>query len=213
MHHRTVDITGERFGFLVAVKYAGSDGQKSFWRVRCDCGVEKILVASELRRGKVRSCGCQTSIAIGNANRTHGMSAHPAYWVWRSMRDRCRLPTHQAWTNYGGRGIRVCNRWEQSFENFWADMGPTYRSGLTLERTDNEKGYSKANCVWATYREQSNNTRQTRRIKTPWGEINIAEASRKSGIGKTTLLYRLDHGCPPERMFSKPDFRNNFSEA
>lgn len=212
MHHRAVDLTGHRFGWLVAVEYAGSNGFKSLWRVRCDCGVEKVLIASELRKGNTNSCGCQKNIWVGDAQRTHGMSEHPAYWVWRSMVDRCKLPTHQAWANYGGRGIRVCKRWEK-FENFWTDMGPTYVSGLTLERNDNEAGYSKNNCRWATYQEQSNNKRTTRRIETPWGDLTVTEAARKSGIGITTLLYRLGVGCPLDMLFTKPDVSNRLAEV
>jgi len=141
---------------------------------------------------------------IGDANRTHGMSKHPAYAVWRSMLDRCRLPTHQAWANYGGRGITVCSEW-QSFETFWADMGPTYRRGLTLERKDNEGGYSAVNCEWATYRKQMNNKRGNVWIETPLGVMTVAEASRLSGIGHTTLLYRIAHGVSLSTILSTPD--------
>ncbi|MEY4910066.1 MAG: Hamiltonella virus [Pseudomonadota bacterium] len=127
-------------------------------------------------------------------NTTHGMSGHPAFWVWRSMRDRCRLPTHQAWANYGGRGIRVCSRWEESFENFWADMGPTYAQGLDLNRIDNNGGYSSENCDWINREGNCNNKRNNRILQTASGPMTAARAARKYGVGITTVLYRLEHG-------------------
>jgi hypothetical protein len=134
---------------------------------------------------------------------THGMSRHPAYAVWRSMKNRCELDTHHAWHNYGGRGITVCGRWHL-FKNFWADMGETYKPGLSLERTDNNLGYCPQNCQWVTPRQQARNTRSNRMIKTPQGEMLLIEASELSGIGMTTLLYRHAVGWEPERMFDKP---------
>lgn len=206
------DLTGKVFGRLTVVRYLGVNrtGKASWW-VRCECGKEKRVDASNLTRKNhpTRSCGCWMKEQIRAAIQTHGMSHHPAYAVWRSMVDRCRLPTHQAWKNYGGRGIRVCPRWE-NFESFWSDMRDTYVSGLCLERKDNEKGYSPENCCWASYTAQNSNRRDNRMIHTPWGRITLKEASRKSGIGYTTLLYRLDNKVPMAHMFDKPDLSRTF---
>lgn len=210
MHHRAKDIIGQKFGFLEAIEYAGSDGRKSLWKFRCICGRVVIKQATEIQKGKIKSCGCKQRELVSVSRRTHGMTQHPVYWVWRSMIDRCRLPSHQAWPNYGGRGITVCERWSD-FTLFWEDMGPTYIRGRTLERVNNESGYSPENCRWATYREQAQNRRGSLRIPTPQGEMPLSEASRVFGIGYTTLLYRLEHGCPPEKLFSAPDARNRFT--
>lgn len=206
-HHRSRDITGERRGMLVALEFAGSDGRRSFWKFQCDCGGVCVKSAIQFYQGHIKSCGCSTARLISEAQTTHGMSHHPAFAVWRSMIDRCKLPTHQAWRNYGGRGITVCTRWQESFENFWEDMGPEYQRGLTLDRANNAEGYSKQNCRWVTHKEQARNTRANHLIPTPQGEMPVWQAEEVSGIGKTTLLYRVSAGWPAEQMFQPPDKR------
>ena len=212
-HHRSRDITGLRSGMLVAKSYAGSDGHKSYWLGSCDCGETITMAASEFRKMKQKSCGCSRGAAISAAKTTHGMSRHPAFAVWRSMIDRCGLPTHQAWANYGARGITVCEHWRGSFDAFWADMGPTYSKGLALDRIDNDQGYSKQNCRWVSYQTQARNTRSNRRIDTPQGKMLICEAAELSGIGQTTLQYRVDHNWPTAKLFEKPDSTNRFSTS
>src|SRR5215831_9640275 len=144
---KALDITGRRSGYLTAIRCL-SQGNGRVWLIRCDCGNEIKLLVKQFTHGDYKSCGCMTSAMQSLAQKavpkprlhTHGMSHHPAYAVWRSMHDRCRLPTHQAWHNYGARGITVCDRWQESFTNFWEDMRPTYRPGLTLERINNAIG-------------------------------------------------------------------------
>ena len=211
------DYTGMKRGMMTAVREVGSNGRRKLWLVRCECGAEKTLVGTSFATGDAQSCNsseCRKELRRRKGHKpftTHGMSKHPAYAVWRSMLDRCRLPTHQAWHNYGGRGIRVCVRWEESFENFWADMGPTYQRGLTLERVDNDAGYGPSNCRWADWKSQSRNQRRNAVIDTPEGPMLVCEAAEKSGIGMTTLLYRKGVGVPAERMFDPPDFTNRFT--
>lgn len=201
-----------RYDLLELIAYYGSDGKKAYWMAKCHgCGSYVIVNAAEVvkahrKRGRI-SCGCKQGEWLSERRRTHGMSKHPAFAVWRSMIDRCRLPTHHAWKNYGGRGIMVCERWQESFQNFWEDMGPTYRPGLTLDRIDNDGPYSPENCRWVSYKQQSRNKRTNRYIDTPWGRMTVAEAAERSGIGVTTLLYRLAHGWPQDKLFIEPDFR------
>ena len=210
MHHRARDITGVRLHSLTAMRYTGSNGKKSLWLIRCDCGKEVILPASEFLKGRSKSCGCQKNALISEKAKTHGMSQHPAYWVWRSMCDRCRLETHQAWKNYGGRGIRVCPEWTESFEAFWTDMGESYISGLSIERIDVNGGYCRENCRWATSKEQARNKRNNILVKTPRGLMTLSEASEISGIGVSTLHYRVKNKCPENLLFVPPDVRNRF---
>jgi hypothetical protein len=196
------DLRGRRFSYLTVLKFIGVRGKNAWWRTRCVCGSDFDVQGAQLTRGDkpTKSCGCKTAEIVGAANRTHGMSRHPTFAVWRSMNDRCRLPTHQAWHNYGARGIRVCERWQESFENFWEDMGPTYAAGLTLDRRDNDKNYTKRNCRWVTPEVQGNNRRGNIRIPTPWGLLTVAQASRRSGVGDTTILYRIKQGWPEHEL-------------
>ncbi len=107
-------------------------------------------MAGSLKSGNTKACGC--------LHKTHGMSEHPLYSVWGQMKERCQKPTNQAYKNYGGRGISVCERWE-SFENFLFDIGIPPK-GLTLERMDNDGNYEPGNCKWATRSEQRANQRK-----------------------------------------------------
>lgn len=207
LHHKSLDLTGHKYGRLLVLHYAFSQNGKSHWLARCDCGVEKTYAGSEMRQGRAQSCGCLRQ-EILRAPRVHGMSYHKAYAVWRSMIDRCGLASHKAYPRYGGRGIHVCEQWRRSFKAFWRDMGPTYKKGLTIERIDNNAGYSKENCRWATRRDQARNTRSNRTIDTPQGQMLICEASELSGINVTTLCYRAGAGWPASRMFDPPDVTN-----
>lgn len=204
LHHRTPNLCGRKFGALTGVRAGKSDGKKRWWIWRCDCGATCEKVGTEVRkahrRGQTPNCGCLT-LGIQRDNQTsHGMSQSPAYAVWRSMKARCSNPTHGAWKNYGGRGIRVCDEWLRSFEAFWRDMGPTYRPGFELDRRDNNAGYNAANCRWVMRVTNSNNRRTSKMVKTPDGTMSVAEASRLYGIGKSTIHYRIKMGWPEDQI-------------
>lgn len=206
MHHRAKDLTGFTVGYLTLTTYAGSNGRRSLWHALCRCGKTVVIPASEAvkqkNRGISASCGCMRNATISKKLTKHGMSNHPAFAVWRSMLDRCSRPSHPAWKNYGARGIAVTAGWRESFTAFWRDMGPTYKRGLTLERKNNAKGYSAANCVWAPRKQQANNTRRSRFVNTPAGRMTAIQAAEKYGVVYSTLLYRLDHGWPMHRVLN-----------
>ena len=134
---------------------------------------------------------------------THGMSHTSVYRVWRNMKDRCGLPSHPFWEEYGGRGIHVCRRW-LTFENFWTDMGPSYERGLTLDRKHNNKGYTKANCHWVTIQRQQSNRRSNRHIRTVHGTLTLSDTARAAGICKVLLRWRYDRGWRGPRLLQKP---------
>ncbi len=161
-----IDIAGQRFGRLTAVgKVYNPDKPIAYWLARCDCGGETTTTASRLRSGHSQSCGCLQRERTGNAARTHGGTRHPLFRLWRGMMDRCTNPNHAAYEYYGGRGIRVCERW-QDFNNFVEDVGAR-PEGLTLDRRDNDGDYGPDNHRWATMLEQSANKRPRRWWKRP----------------------------------------------
>jgi hypothetical protein len=205
-HHNFKDIAGKRYGILTAVKPLRSVKGSWQWLMLCDCGKSCAKQTSDLqkeaKKGRMQNCGCLTRLLIGQANTTHGMSGHPLYIVWRNMRNRCYKEWEPAYKNYGARGITVCVRWRDSFENFSADMQSIYAPGLTLERRNNGRGYSPSNCYWATCTEQAQNTRNT--IRT----VNVPQLAEQTGISRSTIYYRLQHGWPVSKLKMKPDLGN-----
>ena len=171
-------IFGERFGRLTVLGEAPGRRSAHYIFVRRDCGTVKQICWYPVLHGAVTSCGCYCR----DRARTHGMSqAHPVYRIWKGMRLRCENAQVAGFRYYGGRGIRVCERW-QSFEMFWTDMGPPWRPGLTLNRIDNDRNYEPDNCHWATRAEQARNTRRAILVGTPWGRLCIKQAARAYGV-------------------------------
>ena len=153
------DITGQRFGKLVAIRPVGVNKSRSIaWESKCDCGNTVKVDGSKLRFGHTKSCGCVAKEKAALMNFIHGKSRTPEHGVWAGMWQRCTNPKHKSYEGYGARGITVCDRWK-SFENFYADMGERPSKNLSIERRDNDKGYEPGNCYWATWKEQNLNKR------------------------------------------------------
>ncbi len=181
---------GDIFHFLTVVKLAkkGDKGQIK-WVCKCRCGNQSIVASSTLARGDSRSCGCYNIQRIKETATIHGMHGTVEYHSWQSMLRRCLNKNNPAYKNYGGRGIVVCKRWLE-FKNFYKDMGRR-PNGMSLDRIDNNKGYSKENCRWASRSEQNNNNRRNRLITYDGITLNIAQWARKSKISRQTLYDRL----------------------
>ena len=152
------DLTGQRFGKLLALEPVGEDQQgRVLWRCQCDCGHQTIVIGCNLTSGNSKSCGCVQREKLSLRRWKHGMSQSLTYVSWYGMIKRCEDPHHRSYPNYGGRGIKVCERWH-SFENFLADMGERPK-GTTLDRIDNNGNYCPGNCKWSTFLEQQRNKR------------------------------------------------------
>ena len=156
-----MDLSGQKYGRLTVLSFAGRDKttSKLLWKCRCDCGNEAIVKGNCLRTGNTESCGCYGREQASKANYKHGHSQRTrTYNSWVSMKDRCYYTKHKDYALYGGRGITVCPRWRRSFLNFLEDMGER-PPNKTLDRIDNDKGYCKSNCRWSTPQVQVMNRR------------------------------------------------------
>ena len=205
------DLTGRRFGYLTVLKFDHRGTEKSpraYWLCKCDCEKEVVRNTHQLvtytRCGHIPSCGCMTKPQSREHHITHGMSFTPIHEAWTSMKDRCYRKRYHNYERYGGRGITVCDRWRTSFENFYEDMSPTWKPGLTLDRINNDGNYEPANCRWATRKEQNNNQERTIRIN----GIPLQEFAREHGINPSTLYTRIRKGVPVEKLAIPPSKNN-----
>lgn len=188
---RIIDETGNRYGILTVIKRVGSDrfGQLR-WECVCDCGNTTIVSGGNLRRGLVNSCGCR-----GQNTEKHSKTNTRLYRIWAGMKGRCKNSNLPAYKDYGGRGITVCDEWDNSFVTFekWA-LKNGYDESLTIDRVDNDGGYCPANCRWATRIEQSRNRRSRKTIAYNGESLSVVEWAEIVGINPHTIYERLRQG-------------------
>lgn len=194
--------TGDRYGRLV-ITSVNREGKRRDWAVTClcDCGQIKHTHARNLLEKGTRSCGCLLRDSTGSRFRKHGHStnfrASDTYVCWQNMRARCEKPQNAAYARYGGRGITVCDRW-RIFQNFLADMGER-PAGLTLERKNNDLGYSPENCCWSTRKQQQGNRCNSIQVTALGKTQCLAHWADELGINRGTLNTRIKRGWTPER--------------
>ncbi len=176
---------GRKYGRWTVEEYAG----RGHWKCRCDCGEVRVILTSSLTSGNSSSCGCFKK----DFHTTHGLSYTPERNVHMMMLQRCYNPKHDAYPDYGGRGIAVCTRWlgKDGLANFYADMGPR-PDGHKIDRIDNDGPYSPENCRWATEAQQQRNT--SRNVNITWdGRTMCAKDwAKEKGMSYQTFLYRVE---------------------
>ena len=192
---KAIDSIGQRFGRLTVISRAeNSNAGSARWNCVCDCGGETIAAGQDLRSGNTNSCGCLVKEINRNAHLIHGMNKTPTHKSWAGMRDRCINHNNHAYKDYGGRGITICEQWE-SFETFYEDMGERPK-GTSIDRRDNDKGYSPENCKWATQKEQNRNTRRNKMIKYQGKTQCIGTWAEELDINYKALWSRLQRHSP-----------------
>jgi hypothetical protein len=195
---KKLDLTGMKFGRWTAIREDGRAYQKVMWLCRCECGKEGRVSAGNLRNGLSKSCGCWNLEQVRSPKK-HGLSQSPEFTVWQNMIERCTNPKNTAYENYGGRGISICERWRESFSNFYADMGPR-PEGTTINRIDNDGNYEPSNCQWATDQEQQRNKRSNHRITAFGKTMLLTEWSAELGMSPALILYHMNKGKTLERI-------------
>jgi hypothetical protein len=200
------NLTGERYGRLEVLSYAGKNrSRQSMWSCRCECGTEAVVAGYHLSGGHTQSCGCLRLERLSAANTKHGASRSSEYQSWLGMLKRCYNTNGKAFSNYGGRGLRVCSRWKNSFEKFFEDIGPRPTAKHTIERKDNSLGYCKENCVWATRKQQNRNRRSNRRLTFNGKTQLMVEWEEELGLPKGTISSRVtQYGWSVERALTSP---------
>lgn len=176
-------IIGDVFGFLTVVSEADRNARGIMWNCLCKCGNTKVLDTNSLRSGKTKSCGCYNALVAKQRMTSHGLTESAEYVTWTSMKTRCLNPNSTKYQDYGGRGITVCERWVNSFENFLADMGKRPSSRHSLDRYPDLNGnYEPLNCRWATTPQQGRNKRNNVMIETNGFNMPLSAWAELMGI-------------------------------
>lgn len=197
-----IDITGAKYGMLTVICRA-ENAPKGIarWKCRCDCGNIVIVRGGNLKNGSVKSCGCLKGIS--NKSRSiHGMSNTRLYQSWVNMKRRCYCDTHFAFKNYGARGIKVCDKWKNSFESFaeWS-LSNGYSDDLTIERIDNDGDYEPTNCKWISLGEQADNRRSC------W---KITYRNETHNLSEWCKIFKKDYALVYNRIYKN---KWNFERA
>lgn len=195
-------LTGMRFGKLLVLDRhpENTKENRAQWLCQCDCGAVTIVAGKSLRNGHTKSCGCFHK----EAPVTHGLSKSPEYLAWCAARARCTNEKNPGYPDYGGRGITVSERWQNSFENFYADVGARPSPIHSLERKEVNGNYEPGNCEWALPVTQANNRRNNVTFIHNDQEKTLAELSRESGVSGKVIQYRLQEGKSLEEALSVP---------
>jgi hypothetical protein len=200
---------GKRYGRLVVISFHGMRPNiGSVWNCRCDCGKCVHVPIISLNCGNTKSCGCLRHISkIKHGFAKRGMMS-PEYRAWAKMKERCQNKRDKSYHNYGGRGIKVCKRW-QKFLGFLRDMGKKPTLNHSIERVNNSLGYKPSNCIWATVLEQANNKRNNVWVEKDGIRLTASQWSRKLKLPRRTVSTRLKNGWSERRALTTKLLKTN----
>lgn len=198
-------LPGQRYGrYLVLSTHKAVGTYDYFAYCQCECGSAPRYVSTRVLRNKTTSsCGCLHKEAVTK----HGAWNHPLCAIWRAMKSRCENPKDKRFARYGGRGIKVCNRWSD-VNVFISDMNPSFRKGLRIERIDNNKSYSKKNCRWATTKEQNRNYSRNATFTLNGKTMCLTEWTEVYGIKYQLAWDRIRRGWDLEKALTTPSLKN-----
>lgn len=198
---KPLNLLGMRFGRLTVIERTENNQRgQSCWKCHCDCGNETVVVASDLKKGHTKSCGCSRS----ESKFKHGMAHTKISHIWRAIKDRCSNPNNKRYKHYGGRGITICDEWRNdflAFYNYVSKLEHYGEEGYSLDRINNDGNYEPDNLRWADAKTQNHNTRKNVFIEYNGEKMTVAEASKLSGINYATLLDRLHRGDTGDKLF------------
>ncbi len=200
-----IDLVGTRFGRLIVLSRSPKQARDIAWECSCDCGKNVTVSGRDLRYGDTKSCGCYQRERAGQSSRTHGMAGRREYRIWKAMRRRCRNPKDTAYASYGGRGIEVCDRWND-FARFYADMGRC-PPAQTIERKNSSGPYSPDNCIWASRLDQSRNRRSNVSVTIGDRTYVLSEACELYGMSYGTVQDRIKNGWPAALAVTTPTMK------
>lgn len=192
-----IDVIGQRFARVLVISNAPHVRGRRRVNCLCDCGTQFVCDPRLLRMGKTKSCGCfhRDQVSKSCSRRfTHSMTGTPEYLAWIHMKGRCYNESNRKFKDYGGRGIRVCDRWRESFEAFYEDMGKKPFSSASLDRIDVNGDYSPANCRWTSAKVQARNKRHHRIVQLKGDRMPLSQACEIVGVNYRSALHRLNSG-------------------
>lgn len=206
------DFLGKKYGRLTIIRTPESKKTESnsgvttrkYVLCRCECGNEKVISLTLVINGKTKSCGCLKKEVATKTFKKHGKRNCDEYRIWAAIKQRCLNVNSSSYKNYGGRGVRVCDEWINSFDIFFKDMGERPSKYHSIDRIDVMGDYCHSNCRWATDAEQARNRRTTKIISTPKGDMCIKDAAIEFGISPNTLNHRINKGSAIEEALKKP---------
>lgn len=206
---------GKTYGDIKVLEFSHKDKHKKRRYIcKClHCGSEFVTLGTLVKNFKIKSCGCLTKEIVGKINKKHGMAGTEIYKRWKGMKTRCNYKGYHARERYYDKGIKVCERWNNDFMNFYNDMYPTFFEGAELDRIDNSKGYYPENCRWVTHKENSNN-RDKYKNNSGYTGIHLGKKNKTYQVNlshKRKIIYIGSYKTLKEAVNARKEFIINFN--